>query len=158
MIPWGHSNCSRTSPFPANSFPSLSTKYASPMIFAFMQIQETLLVWASRNPWIQNKLTNKVFFVYDIPKAVKTEHTRFRKKPESPDDLCITDFRRAKLNPLFITKAYNKLGEKLEAPAFSFYFSKPKKQRPQATGPWEPKIREQLRNMVLPQNRFLFWL
>ncbi|XP_031207603.1 protein HEATR9 [Mastomys coucha] len=121
-------------------------------------IQETLLVWASRNPWIQNKLTNKVFFVYDIPKTVKTEPTRFRKKPDSIDNLCISDFRQAKLSPLFIAKACNKLGEKLEAPAFSFYFSKPRKQRPQATGPWEPKIREQLRNLVLPQNRFLFCL
>ncbi|XP_052051884.1 protein HEATR9 [Apodemus sylvaticus] len=121
-------------------------------------IQETLLVWASRNPWIQNKLTSKVFFVYDVPKTVKTEPTRFRKNPESPEDLCIIDFRQAKLSPLFIAKAYNKLGEKLEAPAFSFYFSKPKKQRPPATGPWEPKIREQLRNLMLPQNRCVSWL
>ncbi|XP_034362723.1 protein HEATR9 [Arvicanthis niloticus] len=121
-------------------------------------IQETLLVWASRNPSIQNKLTNKIFFVYDVPRSVKTEPTRFRKTPESPDNLCITDFRQAKLSPLSIAKACNKLGEKLEAPAFSFYFSKPKKQRPQATGPWEPKIREQLRNLMLPQNRFGFWL
>lgn len=123
-----------------------------------MQIQETLLVWASSHPWIQNKLQNKVFFVYDIPKASKVEPTRFRwKEPESLDDLCIKDFRRAKLSPLFIAKTCNKLGKKEEAPAFSFYFSKPRKQRPEATGPWEPKIREQLRNMVRPQNKFVFW-
>ncbi|XP_028746412.1 protein HEATR9 [Peromyscus leucopus] len=121
-------------------------------------IQETLLVWASSHPWIQKKLQNKVFFVYDIPKASKVEPTRFRwKEPESLDDLCIKDFRRAKLSPLFIAKTCNKLGKKEEAPAFSFYFSKPRKQRPEATGPWEPKIREQLRNMVRPQNKFVFW-
>ncbi|XP_005076994.1 protein HEATR9 [Mesocricetus auratus] len=120
-------------------------------------IQETLLVWASSNPWVQKKLQNKVFFVYDVPKTVKVEPTRFRKEPEDLDDLCIKDFRRAKLSPLFITKSCNKQGEKQEAPAFSFYFSKPRKQRPQVTGPWEPKIREQLRNLVRPQNRFNIW-
>ncbi|XP_038181302.2 protein HEATR9 [Arvicola amphibius] len=121
-------------------------------------IQETLLVWAASNPWIQKKLKNKVFFVYDVPKTGKVEPTRFRKEPEAIDDLCIKDFRRAKLSPLFIAKSCNKEGEKQEAPAFSFYFSKPRKQRPQATGPWEPKIREQLRNLVRPQNSFAFWV
>nr|XP_048293761.1 protein HEATR9 isoform X3 [Myodes glareolus] len=120
-------------------------------------IQETLLVWAASNPWIQKKLQNKVFFVYDVPKTGKVEPTRFRKEPEAIDDLCIKDFRRAKLSPLFIAKSCNKQGEKQEAPAFSFYFSKPRKQRPQVTGPWEPKIREQLRNLVRPQSRFAFW-
>ncbi|KAL1779421.1 HEATR9 [Sigmodon hispidus] len=120
-------------------------------------IQETLLVWASSNPWIQKKLQNKVFFVYDIPKSTKVEPTRFRKEPEDLDDICIKDFRHAKLSPLFIAKSCNKLGKKQEAPAFSFYFSKPRKKRPEATGPWEPKIREQLRNLVRPQNRFGFW-
>ncbi|XP_063126201.1 protein HEATR9 isoform X2 [Rattus norvegicus] len=118
-------------------------------------IQETLLIWASRNPWIRNKLTNKVFFVYDVPKTVKVEPTRFQKEPESLDNLCITDFRRVKLSTLSIAKSCNKLGGKLEAPAFSFYFSKPKKEMPKATGPWEPKIRQQLRNLVLSQNRFV---
>lgn len=105
----------------------------------------------------KKKLKNKVFFVYDVPKTGKIEPTRFRKEPEATDDLCIKDFRCAKLSPLFIAKSCNKEGEKQEVPAFSFYFSKPRKQRPQATGPWEPKIREQLRNLVRPQNRFAFW-
>ncbi|CAO2644587.1 Protein HEATR9 [Lemmus lemmus] len=120
-------------------------------------IQETLLVWAASNPWIQKKLKNKVFFVYDLPKTGKVALTRFRKEPEALDDSCIEDFRRTKLNSLFIAKSCSKQGEKQEAPAFSFYFSKPRKQRPQATGPWEPKIREQLRNLVRPQNSFTFW-
>ncbi|XP_051014665.1 protein HEATR9 [Acomys russatus] len=119
-------------------------------------IQETLLVWASSNPWIQMKLRNKVFFVYDVPKAVKAGPTRFRKEPDGLDDLCIKDFRCAKLSPLFIAKSCNKLGEKQEAPAFSFSFSKPTKQRPPPKGPWQPKIREQLRNLVKPQSTF-FW-
>ncbi|KAL6074168.1 hypothetical protein STEG23_025651, partial [Scotinomys teguina] len=120
-------------------------------------IQETLLIWASSHPWIQKKLQNKVFFVYDAPKASKVEPTRFRKEPESLDDLGIKDFRRAQLSPLSIAKSCNKLGKKQEMPAFSFCFSKSRKQRPQATGPWEPKIREQLRNMMSPQPKSDSW-
>ncbi|XP_027298533.1 protein HEATR9 isoform X1 [Cricetulus griseus] len=120
-------------------------------------IKQTLLVWASSNPWIQRKLKNKVLFVYDTPKTENVEPTRFRKEPEGLDDLCIKDFRLAKLNPLFISKSCNKSGEKQKTPPFSFYFSKPRKQKPQVEGPWEPKIREQLRNLVRPHNSFSFW-
>ncbi|XP_021504696.2 protein HEATR9 [Meriones unguiculatus] len=119
-------------------------------------IQETLLVWASNNPWIQNRLKNKIFFVYDVPKTVKAKPTRFREEPQGLDDICIKDFRQVKLNPLYIAKSCNKQGEKPEAPAFSFYFSEPRKQKSPDKGPWEPKIRAQLRDLLRPQNSFIW--
>uniref|UniRef100_A0A8C6QTP1 HEAT repeat containing 9 n=1 Tax=Nannospalax galili TaxID=1026970 RepID=A0A8C6QTP1_NANGA len=133
----------------------------NPQVFHLLENQSVkkspvYVVWASIHPWIQNKLKNKVFFVYDIPKkTVKAKPRRFQKEPDDLEDLHIRDFRLAKLSPLFIAKAGNKVGQKKELPAFSFYFSKPQKQKPQATGPWQPKVREQLRNLVKSQNRFV---
>ncbi|XP_017806000.1 protein HEATR9 isoform X2 [Papio anubis] len=108
-------------------------------------LQETLILCASIDPWIQNKLKNKVLFVYEAPKTnVKAEPTRFRKEPENPEELTIQDFRLAKLNPLFTAKSITKVGQK-KTPAFPPYCSKPRKHRPQAIGPWQPRIKKQLR-------------
>ncbi|XP_012504117.1 PREDICTED: protein HEATR9 [Propithecus coquereli] len=109
-------------------------------------LQETLILCASTDPWIQNKLKNKVFLVCEEPEAkVKAEPTRFRKEPENPEELDIQDFRLAKLNPLFIAKSITNGDQKKKLPAFPSCCSKPKIHRPQATGPWQPKIRKQLR-------------
>ncbi|XP_033040021.1 protein HEATR9 isoform X1 [Trachypithecus francoisi] len=108
-------------------------------------LQETLILCASIDPWIQNKLKNKVLFVYEAPKTnVKVEPTRFRKEPENPEELTIQDFRLAKLNPLFTAKSITKVGQK-KTPAFPSYCLKPRKHRPQAIGPWQPRIKKQLR-------------
>ncbi|NP_001267321.1 protein HEATR9 [Pan troglodytes] len=108
-------------------------------------LQETLILCASTDPWIQNKLKNKVLFVYEAPKTnVKAEPTRFQKEPENPEELTIQDFRLAKLNPLFIAKSITKVGQK-KMPAFPPCCSRPQKHRPQAIGPWQPRIKKQLR-------------
>uniref|UniRef100_A0A2K5TVK7 HEAT repeat containing 9 n=1 Tax=Macaca fascicularis TaxID=9541 RepID=A0A2K5TVK7_MACFA len=120
--------------------PSLDTR-----TFVSTQLQETLILCASIDPWIQNKLKNKVLSVYEAPKTnVKAEPTRFRKEPENPEELTIQDFRLAKLNPLFTAKSITKVGQK-KTPAFPPYCSKPRKHRPQAIGPWQPRIKKQLR-------------
>ncbi|XP_044900601.1 protein HEATR9 isoform X6 [Felis catus] len=118
-------------------------------------LQETLTLLASTDPWIQNKLKNKVIFVYEAPKTnEEAEPTRFRKDPENPEELNIQDFQLAQLNPLFIAKsrATSDQQKKLSAQRESaFYltstfptcFSKPK-HKAQATGPWVPGIRKQL--------------
>ncbi|VFV30025.1 Hypothetical predicted protein [Lynx pardinus] len=118
-------------------------------------LQETLTLLASTDPWIQNKLKNKVTFVYEAPKTnEEAEPTRFRKDPENPEELNIQDFQLAQLNPLFIAKsrATSDQQKKLSAQRESaFYltstfptcFSKPK-HKAQATGPWVPGIRKQL--------------
>lgn len=120
-----------------------------------MQLQETLTLLASTDPWIQNKLKNKVIFVYEAPKTnEEAEPTRFRKDPENPEELNIQDFQLAQLNPLFIAKsrATSDQQKKLSAQRESaFYltstfptcFSKPK-HKAQATGPWVSGIRKQL--------------
>ncbi|XP_017389687.1 protein HEATR9 [Cebus imitator] len=108
-------------------------------------LQETLILCASIDPWIQNKLKNKVLFVYEAPKTnVNAEPTRFWKEPENPEELTIQDFRLAKLNPLFITKSITKVDQKKMLPAFPPCCSKLQKHRPQAIGPWQPRIRKQL--------------
>ncbi|ELW61734.1 hypothetical protein TREES_T100005525, partial [Tupaia chinensis] len=105
-------------------------------------LQETLILRASIDPWIQNKVKNKIFFVCEAPKTnVKIEPTRFRKQPEIPEELNIQDFRLAKLNPLFVAKSSTKVEQKKKLPAFPPCFLKPQKHKPQATGPWEPSIR-----------------
>ncbi|XP_025707142.1 protein HEATR9 isoform X5 [Callorhinus ursinus] len=118
-------------------------------------LQETLTLLASTDPWIQNKLKNKVLFVYEALKTNEEEGpTRFRKEPENPEELTIQDFQLAQLNPLFIAKsrATSDQQKKLNAQRDSaFYltssfppcFSKPKHKEP-ATGPWVPRIRKQL--------------
>ncbi|XP_021560139.1 protein HEATR9 [Neomonachus schauinslandi] len=118
-------------------------------------LQETLTLLASTDPWIQNKLKNKVLFVYEALKTNEEEGpTRFRKEPENPEELTIQDFQLAQLNPLFIAKsrATSDQQKKLSAQRHSaFYltsafppcFSKPKHKEP-ATGPWVPRIRKQL--------------
>ncbi|XP_060502646.2 protein HEATR9 isoform X1 [Panthera onca] len=118
-------------------------------------LQETLTLLASTDPWIQNKLKNKVIFIYEAPKTnEEAEPTRFRKDPENPEELNIQDFQLAQLNPLFIAKsrATSDQQKKLSAQRESaFYltstfptcFSKPK-HKAQATGPWVPGIKKQL--------------
>uniref|UniRef100_A0A8D2B8T7 HEAT repeat containing 9 n=1 Tax=Sciurus vulgaris TaxID=55149 RepID=A0A8D2B8T7_SCIVU len=109
-------------------------------------LQETLILCASTDPWIQNMLKNKVFYVYEAPKTnEKAKPTRFWKEPENPEELNIQDFRLAKLNPLLIAKSSSKSDQKKKLPAFPPCFPKPQEERPQTTGPWEPGIRKQLR-------------
>ncbi|XP_047564788.1 protein HEATR9 isoform X2 [Lutra lutra] len=113
-------------------------------------LQETLTLLASIDPWIQNKLKNKILCEYEALKTSEEEGpTRFRKEPENPEELTIQDFRLAQLNPLFIAKsrATPDQQKKLSAQkgsAFPPCFSKPKHRAP-ATGPWVPRIRKQLR-------------
>nr|KAF6456328.1 HEAT repeat containing 9 [Rousettus aegyptiacus] len=119
-------------------------------------LQETLILLASIDPWIQNKLKNKVFLIYEAPTTnEKVEPTRFRKKPENPEELNIQDFRLAQLNPLFIAKSIassNQEKKLSDQKGFAYYlnsafppcFSKPQKHNSQATGPWVPEIRKQL--------------
>lgn len=110
-----------------------------------MQLQETLIIWASIDPWIQKKLKNKVFFVYEASKTrKKAEPTRFWKEPEYQEELNIQDFQLAKLNPLTITKRITKVDQEKQFPDFPSYVSKPQKQKPQTTGPWQPSTRQQL--------------
>ncbi|XP_047401645.1 protein HEATR9 [Sciurus carolinensis] len=109
-------------------------------------LQETLILCASTDPWIQNMLKNKVFYVYEAPKTnEKAKPTRFWKEPENPEELNIQDFRLAKLNPLLIAKSSSKSDQKKKLPAFPPCFPKPQEKRPQTTGPWAPGIRKQLR-------------
>ncbi|XP_045839796.1 protein HEATR9 [Meles meles] len=111
---------------------------------------ETLTLLASIDPWIQNKLKNKVLCEYEALKTNEEEGpTRFRKEPENLEELPIQDFRLAQLNPLFTTKsrATPDQKKKLSAQkgsAFPPRSSKPKHRAP-ATGPWVPRIRKQLR-------------
>ncbi|XP_062969365.1 protein HEATR9 [Cynocephalus volans] len=112
-------------------------------------LQETLVLCASIDPWIQNKLKNKVFFIHEVSETnVKAEPTRLRKEPENPEELNIQDFQLAKLNPLFITKSSTKLGQKKKLPASPPCFPKPQKHMPQAIGPWQPRIRKQLQTLA----------
>ncbi|XP_036694059.1 protein HEATR9 [Balaenoptera musculus] len=124
-------------------------------------LQETLILWASIDPWIQNKLKNKVLFVSEVPKtSMNVEITRFRKEPEKPEELNIQDFQLAQLNPLFLTKssATSDQQKKLNAQkgsgtsAFPSCFSKPQKHKSQATGSWPRGIRKQLRILAETSN------
>ncbi|XP_062031071.1 protein HEATR9 [Lepus europaeus] len=82
-------------------------------------LQETLVLWSSTDPWIQSKLKNKIFLAYEAPKTnVETAPARFRKKPETPEQLTIQDFRLARLSPLLIAKASTKMDQKKRLPAF----------------------------------------
>uniref|UniRef100_G3UC18 HEAT repeat containing 9 n=1 Tax=Loxodonta africana TaxID=9785 RepID=G3UC18_LOXAF len=114
-------------------------------------LQKTLILLASTDPWVQKKLKNKVLFVYEAPETnVEPEPTRFRKEPESPEELTIQDFQLAQLSPLFVAKSSVKMDqEDLHAAiAFSSHFSKPVKDTSQAKGPWEPRIRKQLQTLA----------
>ncbi|XP_054449075.1 protein HEATR9 [Pteronotus mesoamericanus] len=119
-------------------------------------LQETFILLASTDPWIQHKLKNKVLFVYEAPKNEKAEPTRFRERHEHPEELPIQDFQLAKLNPLFIAKASATSNPQKKSSAqtgsaqyltsaFPSCFPKPPKRKPQAAGPWVPAIRKQLR-------------
>ncbi|XP_045045858.2 protein HEATR9 isoform X2 [Desmodus rotundus] len=118
-------------------------------------LQEAFVVLASTDPWIQNKVKNKVLCVYEAPKNEKAEPTRFRQKVDSPEELNIQDFRLVQLNPLLIAKASATTDPQKKpsaqkgsacylTSAFPPCFSKPLKHKPQATGPWTPAIRKQL--------------
>ncbi|XP_025852045.1 protein HEATR9 [Vulpes vulpes] len=106
-------------------------------------LEETLTLVASIDPWIKNKLKNKVLFVYE---ALKTNEeagpTRFQKEPENLEELNIQDFQLVQLNPLFIAKS-RATSDQEKNSAFLPHFSKPR-HKAQATGPWVPKIRKQL--------------
>ncbi|XP_004271865.1 protein HEATR9 [Orcinus orca] len=124
-------------------------------------LQETLILLASTDPWIQNKLKNKVLFVHEVPKtSMNVEFTRFRKEPEKPEELNIQDVQLAQLNPLFLTKssATSDQRKKLNAQkgsgtsAFPSCFSKPQKHKSQATGSWTRGIRKQLRILAETSN------
>ncbi|XP_058418009.1 protein HEATR9 [Diceros bicornis minor] len=124
-------------------------------------LQETLILLASIDPWIQNKLKNKVLFVCEAPRTnEKAEPTRFRKEPVKPEELNIQDFQLAQLNP-FAAKSSTTSDQQNKSSAqkgSAFYltsafhltsafppcFPKPLKQKSQATGPWTLAIRRQL--------------
>ncbi|CAI9162612.1 unnamed protein product [Rangifer tarandus platyrhynchus] len=114
-------------------------------------LQETLILLASIDPWIHNKLKNKVLFVCEMPKAsLKVEFTRFRKEPENPEESNIQDFQLTELNPLFLTKSSAMLDQQKklnppkgsDTPGFlpSLYISPKHKSR----GSWTQGIRKQL--------------
>ncbi|XP_052513755.1 protein HEATR9 [Budorcas taxicolor] len=114
-------------------------------------LQETLILLASNDPWIQNKLKNKVLFVCEMPKtSMKVEFTRFRKEPEKPEESNIQDFQLTELNPLFLTKSSAMLDhqKKLnpqkgsDTPGFLPSFSITPKHESQ--GSWAQGIRKQL--------------
>lgn len=120
-----------------------------------MQLQEAFIVLASTDPWIQNKVKNKVFCVHDAPKNEKARPARFRQKLDSPEELNIQDFRLVQLNPLLIAKASattdlqkkpsaQKVPACYLASAFPPRFSESLQHKPQAAGPWTPAIRKQL--------------
>ncbi|XP_057569793.1 protein HEATR9 [Hippopotamus amphibius kiboko] len=123
-------------------------------------LQETLILLASIDPWIQNKLKNKVLFVYEPKTSTNVELTRFWKEPEKPEELNIQDFQCAQLNPLFLTKssATSDQQKKLNAQkgsgtsAFPSCFSKPQQLKSQATGSWTPGIRKQLQILAETSN------
>lgn len=120
-----------------------------------MQLQETLILLASIDPWIQNKLKNKVLCIYEVPKSsLKEEPTKFQKKPEDPEEFNVPDFQLAQLNPLFLTKprATSDQQKRLnthkgsETSPFPPCYSKPQKHGSQdTTGSWAQAIRKQLR-------------
>uniref|UniRef100_A0A452FJ06 HEAT repeat containing 9 n=1 Tax=Capra hircus TaxID=9925 RepID=A0A452FJ06_CAPHI len=102
-------------------------------------LQETLILLASIDPWIQNKLKNKVLFVCEMPKtSMKVEFTRFRKEPEKPEESNIQDFQLTELNPLFLTKS----SKGSDTPGFLPSFSISPKHKSQ--GSWAQGIRKQL--------------
>uniref|UniRef100_A0A671G2L9 HEAT repeat containing 9 n=1 Tax=Rhinolophus ferrumequinum TaxID=59479 RepID=A0A671G2L9_RHIFE len=105
-------------------------------------LQETLLLLASIDPWIQKKLKNKALLVYEAPKTKKAEPTRFQNKPENSEELNIQDFRLAQLNPFLIAKASASLDQQKMLNAFPSCFSKPLGHNSPATGSWAPGIRK----------------
>uniref|UniRef100_A0A8C3W2E7 HEAT repeat containing 9 n=1 Tax=Catagonus wagneri TaxID=51154 RepID=A0A8C3W2E7_9CETA len=109
-------------------------------------LQETLLLLASTDPWIQNKLKNKVLCIHEVPKSsLKVEPTKLQKKPENPEELNVPDFRLAQLNPVFLTKLSATLDQQKTSP-FLPCDSKSQKHKSQATtGSWARGIRKQLR-------------
>lgn len=118
-----------------------------------MQLQETLLLLASIDPWIQKKLKNKALLVYEAPETKKAEPRRFQNKPENPEELNIQDFRLTQLNPFLVAKASASLDQQkmLNAQkgsacylttAFPSCFSKPLGHNSPATGSWAPGIRK----------------
>ncbi|XP_004594045.2 protein HEATR9 [Ochotona princeps] len=103
-------------------------------------LQETLILWSSTDPWIQSKLKDKIFFVYETPKiSVEEAPIRFREKPETPEKLNIQDFRLVQLNPLFITKSCTKRDKKKRMPVFLSCFHREPQMQP--LGNWQSRIR-----------------
>ncbi|XP_020923057.1 protein HEATR9 [Sus scrofa] len=126
-------------------------------------LQETLILLASIDPWIQNKLKNKVLCIYEVPKSsLKEEPTKFQKKPEDPEEFNVPDFQLAQLNPLFLTKprATSDQQKRLnthkgsETSPFPPCYSKPQKHGSQdTTGSWARAIRKQLRILAETSSR-----
>uniref|UniRef100_A0A4W2I5H5 HEAT repeat containing 9 n=1 Tax=Bos indicus x Bos taurus TaxID=30522 RepID=A0A4W2I5H5_BOBOX len=113
-------------------------------------LQETLILLASIDPWIQNKLKNKVLFVCEMPKtSMKVEFTRFRKEPENPEETNIQDFKLIELNPLFLTKSSAML-DRQKKPGFLPSFSISPKHQSQE--PWAQGIRKQLQTFTETPN------
>ncbi|XP_053423714.1 protein HEATR9 isoform X2 [Nycticebus coucang] len=108
-------------------------------------LQETLILCASTDPWIQRKLKNKVFLVCEATETpVKAEPTKICQKTDNLEELNIQDFRLAKLNPLFIAKSSPNEDEKKKLYAFPpLLCSTPQKHRSQATGPWQLKLSQE---------------
>ncbi|XP_006833684.1 PREDICTED: uncharacterized protein C17orf66 homolog [Chrysochloris asiatica] len=124
-------------------------------------LQKTLILLASTEPWIRKKLKNKVLFVYEEPKTkAKPEPTRFRNEPESLEELGIQDFQLVQLSPLFAAKSNTKMEQEKKlriqgrpvlqptinpdlhaATVFPPSFSKSVKDMSQAKGPWKPNFR-----------------
>ncbi|XP_045692711.1 protein HEATR9 [Phyllostomus hastatus] len=119
-------------------------------------LQEAFVVLASTDPWIQNKVKNKVLCVQEAPKDdEKAGPARFRQKLDSPEELDIQDFRLVQLRPLLIAKASAAAGLREKpsaqegstcyfASAFPPRFPEPPQHKPPALGPWTPAIRKQL--------------
>lgn len=110
-----------------------------------MQLQETFILLASIDPWVQTKLKNKVIFVCEAPKTnKKVEPTRFRENlDENLEELNIQDFRLVQLNPLFVAKAsaisdqQKKLSAQKRSACYLTSTLPPfLKHKSQATGPW----------------------
>ncbi|XP_077021236.1 protein HEATR9 isoform X2 [Tamandua tetradactyla] len=131
-------------------------------------LQETLILLASTDPWIQKKLKNKVLVVYEGLKTnVKPEFTRFRKEPERPEELNIQDFKLVQLSPLFTSKSSTKINQQktfsaqkgsdfyftsrsdlAAATAFPSCFSKSLQNKSKAIRSWKPKIKRQFQTFA----------
>ncbi|XP_055982500.1 protein HEATR9 [Sorex fumeus] len=72
-------------------------------------LQETLILLASVDPWVQNKLKNKVSFKHDVTPKAKVYGLQRRQKILDENKLLeesiIIKLTHAKLNPIFIAKS-----------------------------------------------------
>ncbi|XP_023372358.1 protein HEATR9 isoform X2 [Otolemur garnettii] len=109
-------------------------------------LQETLILCASTDPWIQRKLKDKVFLIYKATETtVKAEPTKICQETDNLEELNIQDFRLAKLNPLFIAKSSTSEEEKKKLYAVPplLWCPIPQKHGSQAAGPWQLKLSQE---------------